>query len=171
MLFLQSNHCSRTFKRTVCWNNYSDTDKFPVSYFVHWPKCLHRLTLGWFILWHITPVVIISNWLSIGWDKISSGWIQLNSWVTRRQCTLATIQSQSCIHDQTHTILSAILFFSSNLSYHLGSPQWSSMGLCHRLLSSAILFPVPLFSRPCSASIKVVETQTRTLSGCGNTFT
>ena len=40
-----------------------------------------------------------------------------------------------------HRLLSsAIFFFSSDLSRHLGSLQWSSMVPCHRLLSSAIFF-------------------------------
>ena len=37
----------------------------------------------------------------------------------------------------------AIIFFSSNLIRHLGSPQWSSMVLRHRLLSSAIFLSRP----------------------------
>ena len=37
-----------------------------------------------------------------------------------------------------------LVFFSSGLSRHLGPPQWSSMVLCHCLLSSAIFLSCPV---------------------------
>ena len=45
-------------------------------------------------------------------------------------------------------------FFSSGLSRHLGSPQWSSMVLCHRLLSCAIPLSSPTSCRSLFAAMR-----------------
>ena len=48
---------------------------------------------------------------------------------------------------------SSVIRHLSFLSHHLGSPQWSSMVLCHRLLSSAIFHSSPTFIKPCDTLV------------------